>query len=42
LAHLFPTFVVDRDPRRLTTRIAFGELAGAIATAKAPNAVERR
>jgi putative restriction endonuclease len=33
---------VDWDPRRLTARIAFGELAGAIATATAPDAVERR
>jgi putative restriction endonuclease len=39
---IIPTFVVDWDPRRLSARIAFGELAGATATATAPNAVERR
>jgi putative restriction endonuclease len=37
-----PTFVVDWDPRRLTARIAFGELAGATATAAAPDPIERR
>jgi putative restriction endonuclease len=39
---VIPTFIVDWDPRRLTARIAFGELAGATATATAPDAVERR
>jgi putative restriction endonuclease len=39
---IIPTFVVDWDPGRLTARIAFGELAGATATATAPDAVERR
>ena len=39
---IIPTFVVDWDPRRLIARIAFGELAGATATATAPDAVERR
>jgi putative restriction endonuclease len=37
-----PDLRVDWDPRRLTARIAFGELAGATATATAPDAVERR
>jgi putative restriction endonuclease len=37
-----PTFVVDWDPGRLTAPIAFGEFAGATATATAPDAVERR
>ena len=39
---IIPTFVVDWDPHRLSARIAFGELAGATATATAPDAVERR
>ena len=39
---IMPTFVVDWDSRLLTARIAFGELAGATATATAPDAVERR
>jgi putative restriction endonuclease len=39
---IIPTFVVDWDPRRLTARIAFGELAGATARATAPDPVERR
>ena len=39
---IVPTFVVDWDPRRLSARIAFGELAGAFATATAPDAAERR
>jgi hypothetical protein len=39
---IIPTFVVDWDPRRLTARIAFGELAGATATATAPDPAERR
>jgi putative restriction endonuclease len=39
---IVPTFVVDWDSHRLTARIAFGELAGATATATAPDAVERR
>jgi putative restriction endonuclease len=39
---VIPTFVVDWDSRRLAARIAFGELAGAIATPTAPDAVERR
>jgi putative restriction endonuclease len=39
---IVPTFVVDWDARRLTARIAFGEVAGATATATAPDAVERR
>jgi putative restriction endonuclease len=33
---------VDWDARRLSARIAFGELAGATATATAPDFVERR
>jgi putative restriction endonuclease len=39
---IIPTFAVDWDPTRLSARIAFGELAGATATATAPDAVERR
>lgn len=39
---IIPTFVVDWDPHRLSARIAFGELAGATATAIAPDVVERR
>jgi putative restriction endonuclease len=39
---IIPTFVVDWNPRRLSGRIAFGELAGAAATATAPDEVERR
>jgi putative restriction endonuclease len=39
---IIPTFIVDWDARRLTARIAFGELAGATATATAPDPVERR
>ena len=39
---IIPTFVVDWDPGRLSARIAFGELAGATATAPPPDAVERR
>jgi putative restriction endonuclease len=39
---IIPTFVVDWDSTRLRARIAFGELAGATATATAPDAVERR
>jgi putative restriction endonuclease len=38
---IIPTFIVDWDPRRLSARIAFGELAGATATATAPDPVER-
>jgi putative restriction endonuclease len=39
---IVPTFVVGWDPRRLTARIAFGDLAGATASATAPDPVERR
>jgi putative restriction endonuclease len=39
---IIPTFVVDWDPRRLSARIAFGELAGAAARATAPDPVECR
>jgi putative restriction endonuclease len=39
---IIPTFVVNWEPHRLSARIAFGELAGATATATAPDAVERR
>jgi putative restriction endonuclease len=39
---IIPTFIVDWDPRRLSARLAFGELAGATATATAPDPVERR
>jgi putative restriction endonuclease len=36
---IIPTFVVDWDARRLAVRIAFGELAGATATATAPDPI---
>jgi putative restriction endonuclease len=39
---ILPTFVVDWDARGLRTRIAFCELAGAPATATAPDLAERR
>ena len=39
---IIPTFVVDWDARRLSARIAFGELAGATATAAPPDLAERR
>jgi putative restriction endonuclease len=39
---ILPTFVVDWDARGLTARIAFGELAGATATATTPDLAERR
>jgi putative restriction endonuclease len=39
---IIPTFVVDWDARGLRARVAFGELAGATAAARAPDAPERR
>jgi putative restriction endonuclease len=39
---IIPTFILDWDARRLAVRIAFGELAGATATATAPDPIERR
>jgi putative restriction endonuclease len=39
---IIPTFVVDWDARGLRARLAFGELAGATAAARAPDAAERR
>lgn len=39
---IMPTFVVDWDAGRLAARIAFGELAGAAASARVPDAPERR
>ena len=39
---IIPTFVADWDAGRLSARIAFGELAGATATAAPPDLAERR
>jgi putative restriction endonuclease len=39
---IIPTFVVDWDGTALRARIAFGEIAGATATAPLPDATERR